>query len=151
VELDGHAIAWDSVTAAAFPYRLWQQSGPRNPLGRLRFGFANRFGIALHDTPSPELFEVMSRAFSHGCVRVADAEGFAGLLLRDLPGWSAESLRAALADTFERHLALPDPIPVYVDYWTAWVDADGTMEFRPDVYGWDAKLAAALRRRAHRP
>jgi murein L,D-transpeptidase YcbB/YkuD len=150
VELDGRAIVWDSVTADAFPYRLWQQSGPRNPLGRLRFGFANHFGIALHDTPNPELFEAMSRAFSHGCVRVADAEGFADLVLRDLPEWSAESLRAALADTVERHLVLPDPIPVYVDYWTAWVDDDGTVEFRPDVYGWDAKLAAALRRRAYR-
>jgi murein L,D-transpeptidase YcbB/YkuD len=150
VELDGRAIAWDSVSADAFPYRLWQQSGPRNPLGRLRFEFANRFGIALHDTPNPELFEAMSRAFSHGCVRVADAEAFADLVLRDLPEWSAESLRAALADTVERHLVLPDPIPVYVDYWTAWVDDDGTVEFRPDVYGWDAKLAAALRRRAYR-
>lgn len=151
VELDGRAIAWDSITADSFPYRLWQQPGPKNPLGRLRFGFANRFGIALHDTPSPELFAAMSRAFSHGCVRVADAEGFARRLLRDLPGWSAESLSAALADSVERHLALPVPIPVYVDYWTAWADADGTVEFRPDVYGWDAKLAAALRRRGRRP
>lgn len=147
VELDGSAIPWDHVSADSFPYRLWQQPGPRNPLGRLRFGFANRYGIALHDTPSPELFVAMSRAFSHGCVRVADAEGFATLVLRDQPAWNPESLRAALADTLERRLSLPGSIPVYVDYWTAWVAVDGTVEFRPDVYGWDAKLAAALRRR----
>jgi L,D-transpeptidase YcbB len=63
-------------------------------------------------------------------VRAEDAKGFAVLVLRDLPTWNPESLRVALADTVERHLTLPEPIPVYVEYWTAWVDVDGTVEFR---------------------
>ncbi len=147
VELDGRSVAWESVTSAAFPYRLWQEPGPLNPLGRLRFGLESRFGIALHDTPSRQLFGVMSRAFSHGCIRVENAEGLAALLLRDMPGWSAESLQAALADSAERYLRLPAPIPAYIEYWTAWMDADGTVEFRPDVYHWDAKLARELVKR----
>ena len=151
VELDGRSVAWEQVTAAAFPYRLWQEPGPRNPLGRVRFGLETRFGIALHDTPSRHLFGLMSRAFSHGCIRVEVAEGLAELLLRDMPAWSAESLQAALADTSERSLRLPAPIPAYIGYWTAWVDPDGTVEFRRDIYGWDVKLAAALRRRARMP
>lgn len=147
VELDARSIAWENVTAATFPYRLWQEPGPLNPLGRVRFGLETRFGIALHDTPSRQLFGLMSRAFSHGCIRVEGAEGLAELLLQAVPGWTAESLRVALADSAERFLRLPAPIPAYIGYWTAWADPDGSVEFRPDIYGWDAKLATALVKR----
>jgi murein L,D-transpeptidase YcbB/YkuD len=146
-ELDPTLISWDSVTAGSFAYRLWQEPGPRNPLGRIRFVIRNRFGVALHDTPYPQLFSGSARAFSHGCVRVEAAESLAVYLLRALSGWSADSVCAALAQGSERYMAVPDPIPVLIGYWTAWVGPDGTIEFRPDVYGWDAELGAALRRR----
>jgi murein L,D-transpeptidase YcbB/YkuD len=146
-ELDPALIAWDSVTAGSFPYRLWQEPGPRNPLGRIRFGIRNRFGVALHDTPYPQTFGVSTRAFSHGCVRVEAAESLAVYVLRGLPGWSADSVCAILGQESERYLAVADPIPVLIGYWTAWMGSDGEVQFRPDVYRWDAELDTALRRR----
>jgi len=148
IELDPALIVWDSVTAASFPYRLWQEPGPRNPLGRIRFGIRNRFGVALHDTPYPQTFSVATRAFSHGCVRVEAAESLAVYVLRGLPGWGADSICAVLAEETERYVATPDPIPVLIGYWTAWMGSAGEVQFRPDVYRWDAELDTALRRRA---
>ena len=111
IELDPALIAWDSVTAGSFPYRLWQEPGPKNPLGRIRFGIRNRFGVALHDTPYPQTFSVSTRAFSHGCVRVEAAESLAVYLLRGLPGWGGDSVCAVLGQESERYVAIPAPIP----------------------------------------
>ncbi|HEY6109230.1 MAG TPA: hypothetical protein VIV56_10060, partial [Gemmatimonadales bacterium] len=73
------------------------------------------------------------------------AERLAAYLLRDRPGWTEDSLRAATDTLIERYVAVPDPLPVYVTYRTAWM-SDGKVSFRPDLYRWDAELAAALRR-----
>lgn len=146
VELDATTIPWGSVADSTFGYRLWQAPGPRNPLGRIRFTILNRFGVALHDTPASQLFGPLARAFSHGCVRVADAEQLAVHVLRGLPGWTADSVRAAVSLSHDRRVPVPEPLAVHFAYWTGWVTDDGTVEFRPDVYGWDAKLAKALRR-----
>lgn len=148
IELDPMSIRWAAVQASTFRYRLWQEPGPRNPLGRIRFGVSTRFGVKLHDTPNRASFALRSRVFSHGCVRVAGAQELAVHVLRGRTGWgpSAEdSVAAALARPLERRIEVPQPIPVYLTYWTAWVDEDGVTQFRPDVYGWDAKLARALR------
>ena len=67
-------------------------------------------------------------------------------LLRGVPGWTGDSVHAAANASGERRVSLPEPVPVQLGYWTVWVDEDGAVQFRPDVYGWDAKLAAALRR-----
>ena len=151
VELDLGTIAWDTVPDSTFAWRLWQESGPRNPLGRIRFTIPNRFGVALHDTREPQLFGALARAFSHGCVRVADAERLAIYVLREVPGWTPDSIRAAAALPAERRVAAPDSMPTYLEYWTAWVGSDGVVEFRPDLYGWDAELADALSRRVREP
>jgi murein L,D-transpeptidase YcbB/YkuD len=145
VELDVGTIAWDSIPDSAFAFGLWQEPGPLNPLGRIRFSISNRFGVALHDTREPRLFDALARAFSHGCVRVADAERLAIYVLRNVPGWSPDWVRAAAMLPAEWRVAAPDSLPTYLGYWTAWVGSDGTVEFRPDVYGWDGELEAALR------
>jgi murein L,D-transpeptidase YcbB/YkuD len=145
VELDVGTIAWDSIPDSAFAFGLWQEPGPLNPLGRIRFSIPNRFGVALHDTREPRLFDALARAFSHGCVRVADAERLAIYVLRDVPGWTPDWIRAAAMLPAEWRVATPDSLPTYLQYWTAWVSDDGTVEFRPDSYGWDAELEAALR------
>ncbi len=148
VELDLGTISWDTVPDSSFALRLWQEPGPRNPLGRIRFTIPNRFGVALHDTREPQLFGALARAFSHGCVRVADAERLAIYILRDVPGWTPDWIRAAAMLPAEWRVAAPDSIPTYLDYWTAWVGSDGAVEFRADLYGWDAELADVLSRRA---
>ena len=146
VELDSGTVAWDTIPDSSFALRLWQEAGPRNPLGRIRFTIPNRFGVALHDTRDPQLFGALARAFSHGCVRVADAERLAIYVLRDIPGWTPDWIRAAARSPAEWRVAVPDSIPAYLVYWTAWVERDGTVEFRPDLYGWDVELADAVER-----
>lgn len=147
VELASGAVAWDTIADSTFALRLWQEPGSRNPLGRIRFTIPNRFGVALHDTRSPQLFDALTRAFSHGCVRVADAERLAIYVLRDSPGWTPDWIRAAARAPTEWRVAVSDSIPTYLVYWTAWVDRDGTVQFRSDLYGWDEKLEEALSRR----
>jgi murein L,D-transpeptidase YcbB/YkuD len=124
--------------------RLVQQPGPTNPLGRVKLVFVNDFAVYLHDTPATALFRGADRTLSHGCVRVERALELAARLLADAPGWDAARLAREAATWTTRWIALPRPVPVYVTYFTAWVDADGALQLRDDVYGWDARLAAAL-------
>lgn len=117
--------------------KLRQQPGPNNSLGRVKFRFPNRFGVYLHDTQARSLFDRAVRALSHGCVRVERPEDLAAWVLRDAPGWSEEAIQDALDSGRERIVQLPEPIPVHIVYWTAWVDDAGTLRFGPDVYDQD--------------
>ena len=146
---DGARVARPDTSQWA-SYRLMQAPGPTNPLGRVKFFFANDYGVYLHDTPGAGLFETCPRAFSHGCVRVERAVELAALLLRD-GRWPRDSLVAAAAAGRERWLTLPGAVPVHLVYFTAWVDETGTLELYDDVYGWDALLLHALERRAIEP
>jgi murein L,D-transpeptidase YcbB/YkuD len=111
---------------------LRQDPGPANPLGRVKFLFDNPAGIALHGDPDPKAFETPDRFTSVGCVALSGAEDLARRLL------GAARLDAALAGRKTETVALPQPLPVHLVYDTAWVDPDGTVEFRPDVYDLDA-------------
>jgi murein L,D-transpeptidase YcbB/YkuD len=137
-------VDWRKVTERDFAYRLVQEPGPANPLGEVRLHAANPFGVALHDTPQRGLFAEPARAFSHGCVRVERALELAKLLLRNVPGWTPDTLAAVLRTGRERAVVLPEAVPVVFAYWTAWVDDDGVLQLRDDLYGWDARLATAL-------
>jgi lipoprotein-anchoring transpeptidase ErfK/SrfK len=111
-----------------------QRPGPRNPLGRLKFVFPNHAAIYLHDTPGQAVFDRRERDVSHGCLRLDDARALAELLLRDVPGWDRAQLDAAIATGRTEEIPLAAPIPIHVVYWTAWVDADGTLQLRKDLY-----------------
>jgi murein L,D-transpeptidase YcbB/YkuD len=141
--LDPATIDW-TAPDTALRVRLVQQPGPTNPLGRVKLVFANQFAIALHDTPAPGLFDNGTRALSHGCVRVEGALPLAARLLAGTGGWDVERLTSTADAGTTRWIALPRPVPVYVTYFTAWVDDEGVLRFRDDLYGWDAALAAAL-------
>jgi murein L,D-transpeptidase YcbB/YkuD len=143
-EVDPTTVDWRKVTERNYAYRLVQDPGPANPLGVVRLYAANPFGVALHDTPQRSLFAEPARAFSHGCVRVERALELAQQLLRDVPGWTPDTVAAVLRVGRERAAVLPDAVPVVFAYWTAWVDDDGVLQLRDDVYGWDARLANAL-------
>lgn len=125
--------------------KLRQKPGPNNSLGRVKFRFPNRFGVYLHDTPSRSLFDRAVRAFSHGCVRVERPADLANWVLRDHPQWSPEAVQSALDEGRERSVELPEPIPVHIAYWTAWVDDQGTLRFGRDVYDQDRDIAAFLK------
>jgi murein L,D-transpeptidase YcbB/YkuD len=131
-------------TEADFPYVLRQEPGPTNPLGRIKFMFPNEHDVYLHDTPRPELFGREERLFSHGCIRVENPLALAELVLGDSARWNPDTLREAIATGDQQTIRLPRPIPVFVLYWTAATDADGTLHFHEDVYHRDAAILAVL-------
>jgi murein L,D-transpeptidase YcbB/YkuD len=142
--LDPLAIDWSAVSAQAFPYKLREKPGPGNALGRIKFMFPNRFNVYMHDTPARALFEKTVRSFSHGCIRVERPEEFGAVVLGRQPGWSLDRIQAAIARGERRIVTLAAPLPVHITYLTAWVNKDGSVHFRDDVYGRDALLAEAL-------
>ena len=143
VELNPRSIDWGRVNRSNFNYSLRQEPGPENALGLLKFMFPNQFDIYLHDTPTRELFEQATRAFSSGCIRVASPIELANYLLQEDPEWGPQSIVSTVALGANEIIHLAKPIPVYVLYWTAWVGEDGRMQFRDDIYDRDAVLTAA--------
>ncbi|HYL32604.1 MAG TPA: L,D-transpeptidase family protein [Stellaceae bacterium] len=124
--------------------QLIQRPGPKNALGKIKFELPNRFDVYLHDTPAKTLFARPRRALSHGCIRVEDPRALARRLMADDPKWTMDAIDAAVATGKTQRVMLPHPIPVSIVYWTAYVDDDGTVEFRNDVYGRDQRLDDAL-------
>jgi len=144
-EIDPATVNWSTITASHFPFVLRQDPGPRNALGRMKFMFLNKYHVYLHDTPAHPLFEETQRDFSHGCIRLQHPIELAVYLLRNDPRWQRDSLLAALDDAEDRSVALAEPMPIHLLYWTAWADADGTIQFRRDIHDRDAPLFTALR------
>lgn len=142
-ELDPAQIDWQRLRGHV-PYRLRQDPGPWNALGRIKFMFPNAYDVYLHDTPSRGLFAHAERSFSSGCIRVEQALALADWLLQDDPQWTPAALREAIDSGRMRTVNLRTPVPVYLLYWTAWVGSDGRVQFRRDLYERDAALAAAL-------
>ena len=123
---------------------IQQQPGPDNALGRVKFLFPNRFNIYMHDTPARGMFALEKRAFSHGCIRLAEPKRLADYLLRDDPEWPPARIEKVMFSGHETTVALKQPRPVFVLYFTAWVDHEGVLNFRDDVYGHDKRLAEEL-------
>lgn len=121
-----------------------QKPGPKNSLGLIKFLFPNSNDIYLHDTPSKSLFERENRAFSHGCIRVAKPKELAIEILKDQPEWTPEKIDKAMHGGKETWYTLKNKIPVYIGYFTAWVDNDGILHFYNDIYKRDETLAALL-------
>ena len=136
------SIDWSGVSEEEFDYLFTQPPGPQNPLGRMKFFFPNPFDVYLHDTPNTELFERSVRDFSHGCIRLEKSLELSTYVLGE--EWSRERVEEVVEAAENRQVLLPVPVPVYVLYWTAWVDEKGRVQFREDVYDSDKKLQAAL-------
>ncbi len=149
-EVKPETIDWASLDPEKFRYRLRQDPGPRNPLGRIKFLFFNEFNIYLHDTPARSLFQRERRTFSHGCIRIEKPIDLAAYLLKDDFGWTKETILTEIGKKEREVIKLPVPIAVYIYYMTAWADPDGTMQFRRDVYRSDETLEKALNERSLR-
>jgi murein L,D-transpeptidase YcbB/YkuD len=120
--------------------RVRQKPGPQNSLGLVKFLFPNSFNIYLHDTPSKSLFKEDKRAFSHGCIRVSEPKKLASWLLQDDPRWTPEKMTEAMNSGKEQYVTLKKTVPVYLVYFTAFVDSQGKLNFREDIYNRDNKL-----------
>ncbi len=138
------AIDFRRYTAANFPYSMRQAPSDSNALGKVKFIFPNPWNIYLHDTPQKALFANDVRAYSHGCIRLADPVDFAHALLApqtdDPEGLFASYLKTGA----EAGLRLAAPVPVHLVYFTAYPSSKGRMTWRRDVYGRDAAIFAAL-------
>ena len=143
-EIDPRKVDWTRVSTDRFPYLLRQSPGPENALGRIKFQVPNRHDIYLHDTPSRSLFARTERTFSSGCIRVERALDLAVRLLAADPTWTRERIETTIATGETVSVPLPGPMPVYLLYWTAWIDRDGLIQFREDVYGRDDATLEAL-------
>lgn len=140
---DPNDIDWNRVTKRNFNFRLVQDAGPLNALGQIKFMFPNEFDVYLHDTPARELFAQAQRDFSSGCIRVS-----APLLLAEnlLAGteWNVDRIKLQLSSSETKTVHLKQVVPVHIEYWTAFADINGVMNFRADIYKRDAVLYAAM-------
>ncbi|MEO8765949.1 MAG: L,D-transpeptidase family protein [Ginsengibacter sp.] len=121
-----------------------QKPGGDNSLGKVKFLFPNSFNIYFHDTPAKSLFSKDVRAYSHGCIRLSEPQKLAIYLLSDDRSWTKEKIDEAMNKEKEAYVRVKNPVPVFITYYTAWVDDDGKLNFRKDIYGHDANIAGKM-------
>jgi murein L,D-transpeptidase YcbB/YkuD len=145
VEGDPHGqyVDWSQYSSSNFPLRLRQRPGDDNSLGLMKFQMSNPQNIYLHDTPSRSFFAKYERHLSHGCIRVDQPSTLAEHVLLETEGWDKEKIDAEIATGITRTIALKEPLPVWISYWTVFSE-DGQLNFRNDIYNRDAPLAQAL-------
>ena len=124
--------------------RLQQKAGDASALGRIKFDFPNNYGVYLHDTPSRGLFTHNGRLASHGCVRLQKPRDLALLVMQGDATWTPDAIDAAIAAGKTVRAPLPQPVSVFLLYWTAYMGPDGMVNFRDDPYGWDEELMTRL-------
>ncbi|WP_225029964.1 L,D-transpeptidase family protein [Xinfangfangia pollutisoli] len=139
------AVNFAAYSAKTFPFALRQPPSDGNALGKVKFMFPNQYNIYLHDTPSKSLFKEDVRAYSHGCIRVADPFDLAHMLLSVQSDNAEAEFEADLKTGRETIVKFEKTVPVHLVYFTAYPEAKGRMGYRRDVYGRDAKLWEALK------
>lgn len=149
VFMNGKLVSWSGINWNAygkgnFPFTFRQKPGPKNALGKVKFMLPNPYNIYLHDTPAKDKFLATTRAFSHGCIRVSEPMDLANHLVGDIAGWPQPKINSAFASGKTTRVPLPQHIPIHIIYATAYEGDGGSIEFRPDIYGRDRKLDAAL-------
>jgi len=121
-----------------------QKPGANNSLGLVKFLFPNSYNIYLHDTPSKSLFGETSRAFSHGCIRIAEPAKLASFLLKNDTNWTNAKIDQNMHEGKERYVTLKERVPVFIAYFTAFADRAGHLNFRKDIYNLDKRLVRIL-------
>jgi murein L,D-transpeptidase YcbB/YkuD len=144
-EVDPLSIDWNNIATNGFPYRIHQDPGPKNALGRVKFMFPNQYSVYIHDTPAPNMFAYTDRSFSSGCIRINKPLDLAAWLLKDNPVCTPEFLKNVIDLGKEKIIYIAKPIQVHILYLTAWSSDDGDVYFRKDVYDRDQSLLAALK------
>ncbi|MBL8260450.1 MAG: L,D-transpeptidase family protein [Candidatus Competibacteraceae bacterium] len=143
-QINPSSVNWKAVGKDNFNYQLRQDAGPRNALGGIKFMFPNPYNVYLHDTPTRGLFSQNQRTFSSGCIRLSNPVELAEYLLKHDPKWNRQTIKAAATSGKQRVVNLPQQVPVYLLYWTAWVDESGQANFRGDIYNRDKSMVRAL-------
>jgi murein L,D-transpeptidase YcbB/YkuD len=141
-DIDPESIDWNRVDIRNL--ELYQPPGPNNVLGRVKFVFPNKHDVYMHDTQQKELFAYPIRAESHGCMRVQNPGELAAIIMKRDQGWSDGRTFTALETGYDQQVPLKGRIPVHVTYFTLKVNDDGSLSTYGDIYGHDARMAAAL-------
>jgi murein L,D-transpeptidase YcbB/YkuD len=144
VNSSGKVVSPGAVNLSRGGFTVRQKPGGQNSLGKVKFLFPNEYNIYLHDTPAKYLFGQDKRSFSHGCIRISEPKKLAMWLLRGDSSWTEKKIDEAMNAGKEKYVTVKGKVPVYIVYFTAFVDEKGRLNFRDDVYGHDAKLAATL-------
>lgn len=142
--VDRNAVDFTQYSARSFPFAMREPPSSRNALGLVKFMFPNKHNIYLHDTPAKSLFSREMRAFSHGCIRLADPFDFAYALLARQTETPKSDFQGILATKRETKIVLEQPLPVHIIYRTAFTNSEGKTEFRRDMYGRDGRIWDAL-------
>jgi murein L,D-transpeptidase YcbB/YkuD len=142
--VDPYTINWQADSVENFRFK--QNPGFDNSLGNIKFIFANPYAIYLHDTPAKQKFKVSNRALSHGCVRVEDPTSLAAFLVNNEK--EAGKIATEIKDSVNnsRWVKMKQGIPVYLSYYTTWLDEDHKIQHFPDIYGYDERLKLAMRK-----
>ncbi|MGA1839789.1 MAG: L,D-transpeptidase family protein [bacterium] len=143
--MDPEAIDWSKVNVNHNNFSFRQDPGPNNPLGRIKFMFPNKYAVYIHDTPSRGLFARTERCFSSGCIRIEKPIDLAEFVLSPGKKWNREKITDSIEKGEKMIVRLPESIPVHLIYLTAWVNEDGTVNFRKDVYEHDKLVYEALK------
>ncbi|KPQ07543.1 MAG: hypothetical protein HLUCCA12_03905 [Rhodobacteraceae bacterium HLUCCA12] len=151
IDSRGQVVPRDAVdlsryTPRTMPFEVRQPPGPSNPLGRVKFMFPNAYAIYLHDSPARSLFSTTVRTHSSGCIRLNDPEDFAYELLSRQTDDPVTLYQRILRSGQQTRLDLDEHVPVHLVYRTAFTSVDGSMNYRNDVYGRDARIYEALQR-----
>lgn len=142
---------WEDDDLDIGAYSVVENPGDANSLGQVKFIMPNDFSIYLHDTPADQLFSREDRALSHGCIRLERPEDFAAYLLKGQKGWNEKKVAEAMKSEKPIQVDLEKDYPVYIVYRTAWVDNDGKVNFRDDIYGHDERHLAYLEKEVPKP
>lgn len=142
--LSASSIDWSAMNPRSFPYTLRQDPGKNNALGQVKFIFPNTYNIYMHDTNHPEVFTKADRALSSGCIRLSRPLDMAKYFLLGDAGWTEQQLSKVLASEQNYSVILKEPVQVHMQYWTAFVDETGQLNFRKDVYSRDDRVMEVL-------
>jgi len=139
--IDTSKINWAKIlrNGQTKKYKFMQPPGPKNALGKIKFKFPNRFAVYLHDTPTKKLFKKGWRTFSHGCIRIEKPSALLKTFAKHESSVNYNRARQILRGKEKTQINLSQKVPVHIVYLTAWINTDGLLHYRPDVYGYDSK------------
>ncbi|MCL4768344.1 MAG: L,D-transpeptidase family protein [Hyphomicrobiaceae bacterium] len=147
-DIDPASVDWARTDIRNF--HVYQPPGGGNVLGVVKFLFPNEHQVYMHDTPTKNLFAASQRMFSHGCMRVRNPVRLAEILLSRDKGWDDGRVASLVkGGPSNNHITLDAKVPVHITYFTAWVDEDGKVSTRPDVYGHEQRIQMGLEGKAH--
>ena len=141
-KMSSSSVDWEAYEGQKLPFNFRQPPGAGNALGAVKFLFPNRHNVYMHDTPTKHLFSQPVRTYSHGCVRVQNADEFADVIL-EREGWTPDRIRSAMSTGENRRIVLKKKVSVHITYFTAWTSG-GELVYYKDMYGRDELLKRAL-------